>query len=214
MQALGLITVQTGSSESGKGWPIERIDLTSLGSALLAVLYAELFNDLSSIYADEQIYDVLQKKLKPYFPAWNHSLTVPKAPFREGAHIFKVSLGSVWRRIAIQGKQPLDVLASAILNSVDFDHDHLYAFSYRNRLGVTESVYHDYIEEPPFTSEISVGEVPLRIGQTMTFLFDFGDNWEFDVVLEVVDPDRAVQVAEVIETHGDPPEQYSYADDW
>ncbi len=59
-----------------------------------------------------------------------------------------------------------------------------------------------------------MGEVPLRIGQTMTFLFDFGDNWEFDVVLEAVDSNRAVQVAEVIETHGDPPEQYRYDDDW
>ncbi|MBZ0320165.1 MAG: plasmid pRiA4b ORF-3 family protein [Anaerolineae bacterium] len=214
LDLFGLIAVRTGSSELGKGWPIERIDLTPIGSALLAVLYSELFNDFFSIYADEKIFGILEQKLQPYFPELKHTLTVPKAPFRDGTHIFKVSLGSVWRHIAIQGKRPLDVLASAILNSVDFDHDHLYTFSYRNRLGVTENVYHDYMEETPFTSEVRVGEVPLRIGQTMTFLFDFGDNWEFDVVLEAVDSNRVVQVAEVIETHGDPPEQYSYDDDW
>lgn len=217
LDLFGLIAVKSRSPESGKGWQIERIDLTPLGSALLALLYTELFEDFLSIYPDEdeETSGKLQKKLHLYFPEWKNSLTLPKMPFREGTHIFKVSLGSVWRRIAIGAKQPLDVLASAILNSVDFDHDHLYAFSYRNRIGVTESINHEYMEESPFTSEVRVGEVPLRIGQTMTFLFDFGDNWEFDVVLEAVDPDRSVKVADVIDAQGDPPQQYSWGEeDW
>jgi hypothetical protein len=212
LDLFGLVAVQAGSSQPGKGWQIERIDQTAIGNALLALLYSELFEDFLSILGDEsgESFGRLHKKLHPYFPKWKNNFTAPKAPFRDGTHIFKVSLGSVWRRIAIQAKQSLGVLASAILNSVDFDHDHLYEFSYRNRFGVAESIYHDYMDEPPFASEVMVGEVPLKIGQAMTFLFDFGDNWEFDVLLEKVDPDRTVKVVEVIETHGKPPEQYRY----
>jgi hypothetical protein len=53
-----------------------------------------------------------------------------------------------------------------------------------------------------------IGDVPLRTGQTMTFLFDFGDNWEFDVTLEQVDPDRVSEKSIVLESHGASPEQY------
>ena len=72
-----------------------------------------------------------------------------------------------------------------------------------------ERVYHPYMDEGPWTSEVKVGEVPLSIGQTMTYLFDFGDNWEFDVTLERVDPADASLVGPVVlESHGEPPDQY------
>jgi hypothetical protein len=64
------------------------------------------------------------------------------------------------------------------------------------------------MDEGPFTSEMRIGDVPMRAGQTMTFLFDFGDNWEFDVTLEQVDPDRVTKKAEILESHGEAPEQY------
>ena len=88
------------------------------------------------------------------------------------------------RRIATPADQALDALASAILDAVEFDHDHLYKFSYRNRFGVLERVNHPYMDEGPWTSEVLVGGVPLRVGQAMTYVFDFGDWWEFDVTLE------------------------------
>ena len=50
--------------------------------------------------------------------------------------------------------------------------------------------------------------MPLRPGQTMTFLFDFGDCWEFDVTLERVDPEMAIEDPVVLGEHGDPPRQY------
>lgn len=50
--------------------------------------------------------------------------------------------------------------------------------------------------------------MPLRVGQTMTFSFDFGDQWQLDVTLEQIEPDRVVSEPAIIEAHGDPPEQY------
>ena len=56
----------------------------------------------------------------------------------------------------------------------------------------------------------AVGDVPLRVGQAMTYVFDFGDWWEFDVTLESVDPEMAIEKPVVLEAHGEPPEQYGW----
>jgi hypothetical protein len=43
----------------------------------------------------------------------------------------------------------------------------------------------------------------------MTFLYDFGDNWQFDVKLEAIMPARGrVTKAKITERHGKPPKQY------
>jgi hypothetical protein len=212
LDLFGLITVQQGPPASGKGWQIERIYRTTVGDALLALLYTEFFGDFDNIREIEGKgkvpFGVLQPVLQPYFPQWENSLSVPEWAFREGTHIFKVSLGRLWRRIAIPADQTLDALASAILNAMEFDHDHLYRFSYQNRFGALESVNHPYLDEEPWTSEVLVGDVPLPIGQMMTYLYDFGDQWEFDVSLEQVDPEMVIEDSVILEAYGESPEQY------
>jgi len=43
----------------------------------------------------------------------------------------------------------------------------------------------------------------------MTFLFDFGDEWEFEVTLEEVGPvDRRIKKPKLLEAHGKAPVQY------
>jgi hypothetical protein len=44
--------------------------------------------------------------------------------------------------------------------------------------------------------------------QTMTYVFDFGDWWEFDVTLEQIDPDMQIKKAVLLQAHGESPEQY------
>ncbi|MGA9350827.1 MAG: plasmid pRiA4b ORF-3 family protein [Anaerolineae bacterium] len=218
LELFGLITVQQGPPAPGKGWQIERIYRTAVGDALLALLHTEFFGDFDNILElegeGEVPFGVLQPVLQPYFPQWENNLSVPKWAFREGTHIFKVSLGRLWRRIAIPADQTLDALASIILNAVEFDHDHLYRFSYQNRFGALERINHPYLDEGPWTSEVLVGDVPLRIGQTMTYLYDFGDWWEFDVSLEQVDPDMVIEDSVILEAYGQPLEQYPRWDDW
>jgi hypothetical protein len=218
LDLFGLITVQHGPPVSGKGWQMERIYRTPVGDALLLLLYTNFFGDFNKIRElgdkGEVPVGVLQPVLQPYFPQWESSLSVPEEAFREGTHIFKVSLGRLRRRIAIPADQSLDALASIILKAVEFDHDHLYRFSYQNRFGAVESVYHPFMDEGPWTSEVLVGDVPLRIGQKMTYLYDFGDCWEFEVSLEQVDAEMVIEDAVVLEAHGQPPEQYPTWDEW
>jgi hypothetical protein len=203
--------------QPGEGWHIDRITLTPTGAAFLALLYTEFFSEhIFSPAAEDEIdlsSGALQKIVQPYLPEWVNSLTLPEAAFQNGTYIFKVALDKVWRRIAIDAHQPLAVLASAILESVHFDEDHLYEFSYRNRFGILEQIYHGYMQEPLIASEVLVGDLSLRVEQKMTFLFDFGDNWEFDLLLEAIEPDRVIDKVEILETHGEAPEQYPYEDD-
>jgi hypothetical protein len=136
-------------------------------------------------------------------------LVVPASEVRDGVFMFRVSLGKVRRVIAIPADLTLDDLADAILDAVDFDRDHLYEFTYRDRLGRTVTVSHPYCDEGPFTDDVRVGEVPLAPGQSMTFHFDFGDDWMFDVQLERIDPpNKRLKAPRVLERHGKAPEQY------
>jgi hypothetical protein len=217
LDLFGLIDIERADPEPGEGWRIERILRTRFGEALFALLQTEFFGDFDNIMElaeQEQIpVGVLQPILQPYFPAWRNKLTMPGWQFREGVHIFKVSLGRIWRRIAVPARNYMDSLAAMILKSVRFDQDHLYQFSYQNRFGAQEYVHHSFMDEGPWTSEMLIGDVPLHIGQTMTFLFDFGDNWEFDVTLERVEPDADVAKPVILESHGEPPQQYPSWDD-
>jgi hypothetical protein len=211
----GLVDVHTLPPEPGEGWRIERVDATPFGKALLALLYNEFFSEWNNILAlveeDEPAFGWLQPVLQPYFPEWQNNLSLPKPEFRPGTHVFKVSLGRIWWRIAIPAARTLDRLASAILNAVRFTHDHLYEFRYRNRYGAQQEVHHSFMDEGPWVHEVRVGDLPLQVGQSMTFVYDFGDWWEFGVTLEGIDADMKIDGPTVLESHGEPPEQYP---DW
>lgn len=218
LDLFGFITIEDAPPIAGQGWNIQRITITPLGAAFLSLLINRMLTEEANLPDEESEIETLhpfQRLLQPCLPEWKKNLVMPKTPLREGTHIFKVSLGPVWRRIAINGKQPLITLADAILASVEFDNDHLHEFSYTNRFGITERVSHPYLDEAELvSSEVLVGEAPISIGGRMTFLFDFGDNWEFDVLLETVEPKRIRQRYKILETHGEAPEQYPDWDDW
>jgi hypothetical protein len=157
----------------------------------------------------EADFGLLQPLFQAYFPEWQENLVLEQDEEREGVYVFKVSLGRVWRRIAVPSGASLDVLAGAILDSVKFDSDHLYRFIYRDRFGATVNAMHPYCDEGPFTDEVAVGQLPLEPGQSMTFHFDFGDDWRFDVKLERINPpDPRLKRPKVLESKGKAPEQY------
>lgn len=217
LMLFGCIDVQYGSPKAGAGWQIERIFRTPFGEALFALLQTEFFSDLNKIreLEDEREipFGVLQPILNPYFPEWKNNLILPTFTSRDGIHVIKVSLGRLWRHIALPAGASLDILAAAILDSISFDHDHLYRFSYKDRSGIQVNINHPVLDEGPWTNEISVGDVPIRVGHTLTFLYDFGDFWEFDVSLECVDIDMNVDKPIVIGSHCKPPVQYPVWDE-
>src|SRR5262249_49108472 len=106
----------------------------------------------------------------------------------------------------------LDDLANCILAAVDFDNDHLYAFTYRDRFGAKVEASHPFCDEGLSAAEVRIGELPLQPGQSMSWLYDFGDSWRFDIKLERIAPaNPRRKAAKVLERHGKAPKQYP---DW
>jgi len=212
LELFGLLAVEQGAPQEGKGWQIARLRRVGIGEAVFAVCFEYVRSNLSLLFAREEqppsSEDTLRSALQPYFADLKRRLEAPVWAFREGTHVFKVSLGrALWRRIAIQGDRTLDTLADAILRAYDFDHDHLYRFSYRNQLGATERAMHPWMDEGPWASEVRVGDVPLPVGQNMDYLYDFGDSWQFSLTLERVDPPASKDVV-ILDRAGEAPEQY------
>jgi Plasmid pRiA4b ORF-3-like protein len=215
LELFGCVSVEEGQPGAGKGWVVARVKRTPFGEALFKLLsqhrLAAMRLELDEDELEEaSAFGALQPLLQPFFPEWRRNLELPEASFVDGLYVFKVSLGAkLWRRIAIPAALTLDDLSDAILRAFDFDDDHLYRFSYRDRFGRTIHIGHPFLEEPPSTDEVAVGELPLRPGASMEYLFDFGDQWLFDVNLERVDPpDARLRKPKLLEEHGKAPPQY------
>jgi hypothetical protein len=204
LELFGLVEVERRNPREGEDWAITAIRRRPFGDALLELFLSDLLHPIIAGKlvieqseheedADEESFGaerfgVFQPTLQPYFPEWRNNLVFEPPEFREGLYEFTASLStSYWRRIAISAYDTLDDLAWAIINAFDFDGDHLYEFTFRDRygrflrVGCTD-------EDEVRTDEMQVGHVPLSEGQSLPFLYDFGASWRFTVKLESVNP--------------------------
>ena len=69
------------------------------------------------------------------------------------------------------------------------------------------------MSEGPWADEVPLGDLPIRIGQSLTFLYDFGDRWRIRVTLEEVDTVMEIDEPVILASQGEPPEQYPYWND-
>ena len=59
------------------------------------------------------------------------------------------------------------------------------------------------------TDKILLRDWQISTGDRITYVFDFGDWWEFNVVLEgIEEPDPQLKEAKVIDQKGEAPRQY------
>jgi hypothetical protein len=214
MKLFGLIEANYGKPEVGKGWRVKSVQQTPWGKALLQVAF-QGWSDPEMIWDRDQPvepqFGKLQPVLQPYFPQWQQIIELPQIESIAGVYIFKVSWHQIWRRIAIFSDKTLWDLSQLILLSVDFDSDHLDMFTYKNQLGLTMQAFHPYLERSPSTDQMRIADLPLEVGSAMEYLFDFGDNWEFQLLLEEIKPDIRPGYGEIIASQGKAPEQYP---DW
>lgn len=217
LELFGLLEIQHGQPEIGKGWRILRANHTNFGDAIFNyLLQVDKEEDYFWYYDSKSEIPIgkWQSYFQPFFPEWHNNLSIPGTEFREGIYLFKVSLGRVWRRIEIQSDMTWEDLTIIILEAFEFDHDHLYSYYYKNRFGITAEINSPNLDEGPYTTEQRIGEIPIQIGSSMKFLYDFGDNWEFEVILEKITQFRKKLIfPRIIEEHGEPPVQYPVWDD-
>ncbi|MCM1984224.1 plasmid pRiA4b ORF-3 family protein [Lyngbya confervoides] len=225
MEMFGFLKITTAKPTPGKGWRIRRTDPLPFGRAmfnLLRQIYVQQSGTWVSEIDDTLAFHELQPRITPYFPQWKQVLTLPRRSFRPGEYIYKVSLDQIWRRIAISAEATLADLSQLILNSVGFDADHLDQFTYQDEWGRTIEVMHPFAEDEPTTEEVLIGDIPLQEGDSMEYLFDFGDAWRFKVTLEQVKPPAPEPKNKtgkktkppkirgyLLESHGKAPDQYA-----
>ena len=103
-------------------------------------------------------------------------------------------------------------LHNAIQHAFQFDDDHLYSFFMDGIPWSDEKFTSPFDNEGPHVDEVKIGELGLDKGQTILYLFDYGDEWRFSVVLETIGQDKPQpKKPRIVETKGESPTQYP---DW
>ena len=105
----------------------------------------------------------------------------------------------------------LEDLHYLIQKSVDFDMDHLYYFQIG--LGTSQIRYFapECEDETRHADTISLAELLLFERMQFKYLFDFGDQWNFQITVENILAEH-IQECEIIRIKGESPEQYGW--DW
>jgi hypothetical protein len=128
----------------------------------------------------------------------------------------------VWRVIALRGDQTLEDLHEAIFAAFNRSDDHLYSFYFPKaprRRGPVVPVK-EYVAPVSFkdswgtrrrfdAASTALDDLGLKIGERCEYLFDYGDCWWHDIVVEAVGqvlPGRKYPF--LLEEHGPSPRQY------
>jgi hypothetical protein len=162
---------------------------------------------------DDPDFVPLYQMMAPVFPESAIKNTVLVAPMIvKGSYLFKVTVSpGVWRKIQLSYLHTLLDLHKAIQDAFDFDDDHLYSFFMDAKKYSRNAYESPYSENGPYVDEVSIGELELYEGQRILYLFDFGDSWEFLIVLEKIDNSSPLPLnPKIVEKKGKSPEQYRY----
>ncbi len=142
-----------------------------------------------------------------------------------GTHIFRVALRdqpSVHRDIEIDSAKSLAKLAEAIVRAFDFKFDHAFGFYAETEGGavmrgrLAYELFTDMGEatETRSVKRTKVAEAFTEVGDAMTFLFDYGDEWLFRVELSALHRKVAkVRYPRVLAKAGPSPAQYPDPED-
>lgn len=230
LKFFGIMKVESRKPKKGKGWSIKELNLTRYGKALMNLLL-DIFHSTnkqnivekllmmiktsSNPYDNEDIESIeIQEILREYFPEWKKKLFNPieEEETKEGTYIFKISLSNkIWRKVAMNSDDLLDDLAYIICHVFDFDFDHLYRFTHRNKYRKERSYNHPYEEKVPTTDTVKIKDLKMSPSDNLTFIYDFGDWWEFQIKLEKIEPQNKKKEEQIlIDEKGDSPDQYGY----
>ncbi len=105
----------------------------------------------------------------------------------------------VFRKIKIRDDNSLKVFAYAILESINFDDDHLYQFNIDNEYGKEVFVSDG---EGKQSVDIPLKDINLKERQLFHFWYDFGDNWFFNITVEKIEEKNSYSRPRVIERKG------------
>jgi len=132
--------------------------------------------------------------------------TIPKKRPFSNVYQLKITLcdtrPAVWRRILVPESYTFYDLHVAIQNAMGWTDSHLHCFEkrelgskrYNRPLLVIDCTYaaEEYAREVPtlYDTETTISHAFKEENDSITYVYDFGDNWEHDVVLEKILPKK------------------------
>ena len=104
-----------------------------------------------------------------------------------GEYVFKVAISSsCWRQIILDGSSTLQDLHNWIQRAFSFDDDHLYGFFMDNK-PFSQNCYNSPMDtQGPYVHNVTIAELYLDEGQQFLYIFDFGDEWHFQIIVEKI----------------------------
>ena len=120
------------------------------------------------------------------------------------------ALPKVWRDIELAEDQTLEDLHLIIQRAFRWDDDHLYSFFLNGKAWDRQSeVGSPWSDSTRHTHQVSLGSLGLKPRRKFLYLFDYGDNHEFDVQVLKVNPSAPKGTyPRVIAKQGQAPPQY------
>jgi hypothetical protein len=129
---------------------------------------------------------------------------------------------SVYRDVEIEASKSLYKLAETIVSAFDFDFDHAFGFysgapyAAKRKFPIYE-LFADMGEADAGilgVKKTKISEAFPAVGHSLTFLFDYGDDWLFRVKLKGTGKKvPKVRYPRIVESKGEAPEQYPDPDE-
>jgi hypothetical protein len=146
-----------------------------------------------------------------------------RAPAEGTTHILRASLQpKLYRDIEIDSAASLSALADAITAAFEFEVDHPFGFysKLESNYRASPEKYELFADMENSDSDAgSVKQTPVskafaKVGKKMLFVFDYGDEWIFQVELvKLGEKKPGTRYPRLLSSLGDAPEQYPEADE-
>lgn len=92
----------------------------------------------------------------------------------------------VWRKLLINSDTTLHELHLMIQAAMGWYNCHLYEFSYGQDKYSNLDHWDEIPEEEIDSTQVTLGDLDLSEGDELTYLYDFGDNWEHTVSVQKI----------------------------
>jgi hypothetical protein len=136
------------------------------------------------------------------------------------AYTFRAELvghPGVVRTLALRDDETLEALHELLRSGFGWDDPHLYSFWLSGRFWdghETEYAAPFEVEESGAKSaRTSIRDLGLEEGQTIAYLFDYGDEWRVEIVVTEIREAGDEPFPQLIETTGEAPPQYPPLDE-
>ena len=93
----------------------------------------------------------------------------------------------IWRRIHIDGRARLNALHHVLQAAMGWKDDHLHEFTIRDKHYCPPNPEWDDLDMPKLDEKKFRLNQLLAVGDTCTYLYDFGDSWSHLITVEAIE---------------------------